>query len=178
MKKTLWLILLILVTSSCTTYRYSGRLAAKNSVGEDVQALAYWQRTHRPIWFDTYSGAVRLKTQCGPRTLVLSEREEGIIALWEPGLVKEDGGGEPGTVCGRVVGAKKSRTWKPGHFRLRLPVWPRWMNSPWPQPKRHSSPPRQRRIRFRYPGKKAKMRLRWQGVYSEKKGRSQGSPFY
>lgn len=120
MKKILWLTLLVVVISSCTTYQYHGRINAKNSTGENAQVLAYWQATHRTLWYDTYAGAVRVKTQCSPRTLVFNEREDGIVALWEPGLAKEDGSGGRGTICGRVIGAKRIQDLETGPLQIEV----------------------------------------------------------
>ena len=120
MKKILWLTLLVVVISSCTTYQYHGRINATNSTGENAQALAYWQATHRTLWYDTYAGAIRVRTQCSPRTLVFNEREDGIVALWEPGLVKEDGSGGKGTICGRVIGAKRIQDLETGPLRVEV----------------------------------------------------------
>jgi hypothetical protein len=120
MKKALGLVVVLLITASCTTYQYHARLDVKNSVDRDVEALAYWQVTNRKLWFDTYAGAVRVKTQCSHRTLVFSEREEGIVFHWKPGLVKEDGSGDEETICGRVLGADRIKDLNGGSLKIEI----------------------------------------------------------
>ena len=113
-------ILLALTIQGCTTYYYSGRINGQNSIGREVEALAYWQATERKLWFDTIEGAVRLKTACSHRTVLLNEREDGIVFLWEPGVIKPGEASRPGTICGRILDASRMNELGEGPLRIEI----------------------------------------------------------
>jgi hypothetical protein len=120
MRRITAVVLLALTVQGCTTYYYFGRISGQNSAGREVEALAYWQATERKLWYDTVDGAVRLKTACSHRTVLLNEREQGIVFLWEPGVVEPGGGGGPGTLCGRIVGADQMKDLGEGRLRIEI----------------------------------------------------------
>ena len=120
MHRTIAVVLIALAVQGCTTYYYFGRINGQNSAGREVEALAYWQATERKLWYDTVSGAVRVKTACSLRTVTLNERDEGIVFLWEPGVVEPGGGGGPGTICGRIVGAEHMKDLGQGRLRIEI----------------------------------------------------------
>ena len=113
-------VVLALIFQGCTTYYYSGRLTEQNSAGREVEAVAYWKATERKLWFDTIEGAVRLKTACSHRTVLLNEREDGIVFLWEPGVVKPGEVSRPGTICGRILDASRMSELGEGPLRIEI----------------------------------------------------------
>ncbi len=120
MYRIIVVVLLAVAAGGCTTYYYLGKIDGKNSAGDDVEALAYWHVTERKLWFDSNSGAVRLKTECSTRTVAFNERENGILFLWEPGVTKPGGPDQLGTVCGRVYGADRIKDLDEGKLQMEI----------------------------------------------------------
>lgn len=109
-----------LCSNACTTWQYSGQIDARTSDGRDVKALAHWQKTHRALWFDTVSGAVRVQTQCSLNTLVYSEREDGIVLALTPELELAEGVDPQSRHCGRVLDAERIGDLDTGELRVEV----------------------------------------------------------
>lgn len=102
------LVALLLLPGCAQNYVYSGTLDAEDSKGKVRQHLLYWNKTERPIWFDTTEGSVRMLPQCSANTLAYDERPSGIVFRARPTDKKTIGAVEPvlqERVCGNVLGA-------------------------------------------------------------------------
>jgi hypothetical protein len=102
------LLLVTLMLSGCAhRYVYSGTLEAQDSLGNVGRHLIYWNKTTRPLWFDTQEGSVRILPQCSLNTLAYDEQPTGIIfrARDRDKHVLESASDKH--VCGRVLNAKR-----------------------------------------------------------------------
>jgi hypothetical protein len=93
-----------LLLSGCAhNYVYTGTLAAEDSQGKQRQFLLYWNRTERPIWFDTAEGTVRVLPQCSLNVMPYDERPEGIIFRARDTDKKVIDPERDQQVCGRIL---------------------------------------------------------------------------
>ena len=102
------LLLVVLMASGCAhRYVYSGTLEAQDSLGHVGQHLIYWNKTTRPLWFDTQEGSVRMLPQCSLNTVAYDEQPTGIIFRArdrdKPVLERA----QDTHVCGRVLSANR-----------------------------------------------------------------------
>lgn len=101
------LVALALLSGCAHNYVYSGTLKAEDSKGKVRQHLLYWNKTERPVWFDTAEGSVRMLPQCSANTLQYDEKPGGIVFRARPTDKKVVGPVEPvlqERVCGTVLG--------------------------------------------------------------------------
>jgi hypothetical protein len=83
--------------------------------------VAYWNRTERPLWFDTAAGSVTVLTQCSANALQFDERPEGLVFRQRPGDRGVGAASAPGGICGRVEGGTTVVALDEGDLVLR--VW-------------------------------------------------------
>ena len=111
MTQARWLLVTTLLLSGCAhNYVYSGALDAEDSTGKTRKHLLYWNRTERPIWFDTMEGSVRMLPQCSLNTVAYDEQPGGIVFRARENDKKVIGDVEPKLqerVCGRVLGENR-----------------------------------------------------------------------
>ncbi len=107
--KLCWLPLYVALLSGCSHYVYSGTILGKDSSDKVRTVLAYWTKTERLLWFDEYSGGVRLLTECSTNTIDFEEKGNSII--WE---VPVQG------VCGTLLNARKIEELGEGTLLLML----------------------------------------------------------
>ena len=96
----LWTLLL---TGCAQNYIYSGILEAEDSRGKNRQFLLYWNKTERPVWFNTSEGTVRVLPQCSMSVMPYDERPEGIIFRARESDKKVIDPEQDTHVCGRIL---------------------------------------------------------------------------
>lgn len=102
------LLLVALMVSGCAhKYVYSGTLEAQDSLGNVGQHLIYWNKTTRPLWFDSQEGSVRVLPQCSLNTLAYDEQPTGIIFRARDRDKQVLERAQDQHVCGRVLNAKR-----------------------------------------------------------------------
>lgn len=102
------LLLVTLILSGCAQrYVYFGTLEAPDSVGNASQHLIYWNKTTRPLWYDSQEGSVRILPGCSLNTLSYDEQPNGIIfrARDRDKHVQESLPDKH--VCGRILNANR-----------------------------------------------------------------------
>jgi len=93
-----------LLLSGCAyNYIYSGTLEAEDSQGKHRQFLLYWNKTERPVWFNTSEGTVRVLSQCSLNVMPYDERPEGIIFRARESDKKVIDPEQDKHVCGRIL---------------------------------------------------------------------------
>jgi len=113
-----WLLMALLLLTGCAhNYVYSGVLEAEDSTGKMRQHLLYWNRTERPVWFDTVEGSIRMLPQCSANTVPYDEQPSGIVFRTRPTDKKIIGPAEP-AICGEVLGAKHIQDLAEGRVEL------------------------------------------------------------
>ena len=111
------LLLVALVVSGCAhRYVYSGTLEAQDSLGNVGQHLIYWNKTTRPLWFDTQEGSVRILPQCSLNTLAYDEQPTGIIFRARDRDKQVLERAQDKHVCGRVFNANRIVYLPDGHI--------------------------------------------------------------
>ncbi|MCL5801187.1 MAG: hypothetical protein M1283_01405 [Gammaproteobacteria bacterium] len=113
------LLLVALMVSGCAhRYVYSGALEARDSLGNVGQHLIYWNKTTRPLWFDSQEGSVRILPQCSLNTLAYDEQPTGIIfrARDRDKHVLERA--QDKHVCGRILNADRIIDLSEGSIRV------------------------------------------------------------
>jgi hypothetical protein len=102
------LLLVALILSGCAhRYEYSGTLKAPDSVGNVSQHFIYWNKTIRPLWYDSQEGSVRILPECSTNTLDYDEQPDGIIFRARPKDKHILEGLPDKHVCGRILHAKR-----------------------------------------------------------------------
>jgi hypothetical protein len=102
------LLLVALILSGCAhRYEYSGMLEAPDSMGHVSQHRIYWNKTIRPLWYDSQEGSVRILPGCSLKTLAYDEQPNGIIFRATP-LDKHVMESLPDKhICGRILNANR-----------------------------------------------------------------------
>jgi hypothetical protein len=104
-----WLLAATLFLSGCAhNYVYSGTLEAEDSTGKTRKHLLYWNRTERPVWFDTAEGSVRMLPQCSLNTVAYDEQPDGIVFRARETDKQVIGQAAPALkdrICGKVLNA-------------------------------------------------------------------------
>lgn len=117
-----FLLLGTLLLSGCAHhYVYSGTLEAEDSLGKMRRHLLFWNKTERPLWFDTAEGSVRILPQCSANTLAYDERPNGIVFRARPSDKKVIGAVEPkieDRTCGTVVSANQVKNLSAGKVEV------------------------------------------------------------
>jgi hypothetical protein len=117
-----WLLVALFLLTGCAhNYVYSGVLEAEDSTGKIRQHLLYWNRTERPIWFDTVEGSVRMLPQCSANTLTYDEQPSGIVFRARPTDTKIIGPAEATLrerICGEVLSAKRIKDLAEGQVEI------------------------------------------------------------
>ena len=115
------LLALLMLTGCAHNYVYSGVLEEEDAKGKMRQHLLYWNKTERPIWFDTAEGSVRMLPQCSANTVTYDEQPSGIVFRARPADKKIIGSAEPdlrGRICGKVLSAKQIKDLAEGKVEL------------------------------------------------------------
>lgn len=111
----------LLLPGCAYNYVYSGTLEAEDSLGKQRNHLIYWNKTERPIWFDTAEGSVRMLPQCSLNTLAYDERPTGIVFRARPSDKKVIGEVEPKIeerICGKVMSANQVKDLSEGRVEV------------------------------------------------------------
>lgn len=102
------LLLMTLILSGCASrYVYSGTLEASDSAGNVNQHLIYWNKTTRPLWYDSQEGSIRILPQCSLNTLTYDEQPDGIIFRARDRDKHVLEGLPDKHVCGRILNANR-----------------------------------------------------------------------
>lgn len=111
------LLLVAVMVSGCAhRYVYSGTLEAPDSLGNVGPHLIYWNKTTRPLWFDTQEGSVRVLAGCSNSTLAYDEQPTGIIFRAGARDRRVLEGASDKQVCGRILTAKRIVDLPDGHI--------------------------------------------------------------
>ncbi len=114
-------LLVVLMLSGCAHhYVYSGTLDAPDSLGNPSRHLIYWDKTTRPLWFDTQEGSVRI-LPCFPfslNTLNYDEQPTGIIFRARDRDKQVLERAQDKHVCGRVLNANRIVDLQDGYLNV------------------------------------------------------------
>ncbi len=112
---------LVIVTGCARNYVYSGTLQAPDSQGAMRTHLLYWNKTERPLWFDTAEGSVRMLSQCSLNTVAYDEQPTGIVFRARERDKKVVGKVEPDLsrrICGQMLDANRVADLPDGRVRV------------------------------------------------------------
>jgi hypothetical protein len=109
---TVLFVALVLLTG-CAQYLYTGMFPASDVRERSHDVVVYWTATERLLWFNEYSGGVRLLPECSTDVMDFEEKADGIA--WR---VPEKG------VCGTIEGARRVRDLHEGGLKILISCAP------------------------------------------------------